>query len=70
MYKAFPQPARLTTRWVDIAAGLKRAGHLIGEIKGKKENVLLLIGHIIPSRTRKQFLAWTRKIISLGTRRE
>lgn len=34
------------TTWVDMPAGMKRGGHLIGEIKGKRGKRLVLIGHI------------------------
>src|SRR5436190_12051133 len=45
-YKAFLDQLGFATRWVEMPAGIKRAGHLIGEIKGKKGKRLLLIGHI------------------------
>ena len=46
IYKEFLDQLGFTTRWVDMPAAMKRAGHLIGEIKGKKGKRLLLIGHI------------------------
>lgn len=33
-------------RWIDMPAEMNRAGHLFGEIKGKKGKRLLLIGHL------------------------
>jgi len=34
------------TRWIDMPAGMKRAGHLVAEIKGRRGKRLLLLGHI------------------------
>lgn len=36
----------LTTRWIDMPAEHKRAGHLIAETKGKKGKRILLLGHL------------------------
>jgi glutamate carboxypeptidase len=46
VYKKMLGEMGFTTRWVEMPAGMNRAGHLIGEIKGKKGKKLLLIGHI------------------------
>jgi glutamate carboxypeptidase len=45
-YKSFLDKLGFVTRWVDMPGDMKRAGHLIGEIKGKKGKRLLLIGHM------------------------
>ena len=46
VYKKMLDEMGFTTRWVEMPDSLKRAGHLIGEIKGNKGKKLLLIGHI------------------------
>jgi glutamate carboxypeptidase len=62
IYKDFLDQLGFTTRWVDMPPELKRAGHLIGEIKGKKGKRLLLIGHIdTVFEPEADFQAWTRK---------
>src|SRR6218665_217929 len=43
IYKQFLDQLGFIIRWVDMPAEMKRAGHLIGEIKGKKGKRLLLI---------------------------
>lgn len=35
-----------STKWIDMPAELKRAGHLVAEIKGTKGKRLLLLGHL------------------------
>lgn len=62
IYKEFLDQLGFTTRWIDMPAGMKRAGHLIGEMKGKKGKRLLLIGHIdTVFEPESNFLTWTRK---------
>lgn len=62
IYKEFLDQLGFTTKWVDMPAEMKRAGHLIGEIKGKKGKRLLLIGHIdTVFEPESNFLSWTRK---------
>ena len=62
IYKEFLDQLGFATRWIDMPAELKRAGHLIGEIKGKKGKRLLLIGHIdTVFEPESNFLTWTRK---------
>lgn len=34
------------TRWIELPAGMKRAGHLLAETKGKRGKRLLLLGHV------------------------
>ena len=34
------------TKWIDMPAEMKRAGHLFGEIKGTKGKKILLMGHL------------------------
>ena len=34
------------TRWIEMPAGMKRAGHLLAETKGKRGKRLLLLGHV------------------------
>lgn len=46
IYKEMLEQLGFETKWVDMPAEMKRAGHLIGEIKGKNGKRLLLIGHI------------------------
>ena len=46
LYKKMLDEMGFTTRWVEMPDSMNRAGHLIGEIKGKKGKRLLLIGHI------------------------
>ena len=46
IYKKILDELGFTTRWVDMPASMKRGGHLIGEIKGKKGKRVLLIGHM------------------------
>lgn len=46
VYKELLDQLGFTTQWIDMPAEMKRAGHLVGEIKGKKGKRLLLIGHI------------------------
>ena len=46
LYQKFLDELGFTTKWVEMPVALKRAGHLIGEIKGKKGKRILLIGHI------------------------
>jgi glutamate carboxypeptidase len=46
IYQKFLTDLGFTTRWVDMPADMKRAGHLIAEIKGKRGKRILLIGHI------------------------
>lgn len=46
IYKKMLDDMGFTTKWVDMPQSMNRAGHLIGEIKGKKGKKLLLIGHI------------------------
>ncbi|MFD3002724.1 M20/M25/M40 family metallo-hydrolase [Pontibacter toksunensis] len=46
VYKKLLEEMGFKTTWVDMPAGMKRGGHLIGELKGKKGKKLLLIGHI------------------------
>ncbi|GAB3537851.1 M20 family metallopeptidase [Pontibacter brevis] len=46
VYKKLLDEMGFTTTWVDMPAGMKRGGHLVGEIKGRKGKRLLLIGHI------------------------
>lgn len=62
IYQKFLDELGFTTRWVDMPAAMKRAGHLIGEIKGKKGKRLLLIGHIdTVFEPESSFQKWTRK---------
>ena len=62
IYKDFLDQLGFTTRWIDMPTEMKRAGHLIGEIKGKKGKRLLLIGHIdTVFEPGSNFLTWTRK---------
>lgn len=62
IYKEFLDQLGFATKWVDMPAELKRAGHLVGEIKGKKGKRLLLIGHIdTVFEPGSSFLTWTRK---------
>lgn len=62
VYKQFLDQLGFTTRWIDMPAEMKRAGHLIGEIKGKKGKRLLLIGHIdTVFEPDSPFQTWTRK---------
>lgn len=62
IYKQFLDELGFTTKWVDMPSDMKRAGHLIGEIKGKKGKRLLLIGHIdTVFEPESNFLTWTRK---------
>jgi len=62
IYKQFLDELGFTTKWVDMPSEMKRAGHLIGEIKGKKGKRLLLIGHIdTVFEPESNFLTWTRK---------
>jgi len=62
IYKAFLDQLGFTTQWVDMPSDMKRAGHLIGEIKGKKGKRLLLIGHIdTVFEPESPFQVWTRK---------
>jgi glutamate carboxypeptidase len=46
IYKKFLDDLGFETRWVDMPPSMKRGGHLIGEIKGKRGKRVLLIGHI------------------------
>jgi glutamate carboxypeptidase len=46
IYKEYLEQLGFTTRWIGMPSDMKRAGHLIGEIKGKKGKRLLLIGHM------------------------
>jgi len=62
IYKDFLDQLGFSTKWVDMPGDMKRAGHLIGEIKGKKGKRLLLIGHIdTVFEPASDFLNWTRK---------
>src|SRR6185312_14771857 len=62
IYKQFLDELGFATKWVDMPSDMKRAGHLIGEIKGKKGKRLLLIGHIdTVFEPESNFLTWTRK---------
>ncbi len=62
IYKEFLDQLGFTTKWIDMPAEMKRAGHLIGEIKGKKGKRLLLIGHIdTVFEPESNFLSWNRK---------
>lgn len=62
IYKQFLDELGFTTKWIDMPSEMKRAGHLIGEIKGKKGKRLLLIGHIdTVFEPGSNFLTWTRK---------
>src|ERR1044071_4510860 len=62
IYKEFLDQLGFTTKWVDMPSNMKRAGHLIGEIKGKKGKRLLLIGHIdTVFEPESNFLSWNRK---------
>jgi glutamate carboxypeptidase len=62
IYKEFLDQLGFTTRWVDMPPEMKRAGHLIGEMKGKKGKRLLLIGHMdTVFEPESNFLVWTRK---------
>lgn len=62
IYKEFLDQLGFTTRWIDMPSEMKRAGHLIGEIKGKKGKRLLLIGHIdTVFEPESNFLSWNRK---------
>lgn len=62
IYKEFLDQLGFTTKWVDMPADMKRAGHLIGEIKGKKGKRLLLIGHIdTVFEPESPFQTWNRK---------
>ena len=36
----------MTTRWIDLPADMKRAGHLVAETQGTRGKRLLLLGHI------------------------
>jgi glutamate carboxypeptidase len=58
IYKEFLDQLGFNTKWVDLPAEMKRAGHL----KGKKAKRLLLIGHIdTVFEPESNFLQWTRK---------
>jgi glutamate carboxypeptidase len=46
IYKEMLDQLGFTTKWIDMPAEMKRAGHLYAERKGKKGKRLLLIGHI------------------------
>lgn len=62
IYKQFLDHLGFTTKWVDMPPEMKRAGHLIGEIKGQKGKRLLLIGHIdTVFEPESNFLTWMRK---------
>jgi glutamate carboxypeptidase len=62
LYKQKLDELGFTTRWIDMPAAMKRAGHLYAEIKGTKGKRLLLIGHLDtvfePGATTQ---AWVRK---------
>lgn len=45
-YKEVLDQLGFATKWIDMPPAMKRAGHLVGEIKGTKGKRLLLIGHI------------------------
>jgi glutamate carboxypeptidase len=62
IYKDFLDQLGFTTKWVGLPAQMKRAGHLIGEVKGKKGKRLLLIGHIdTVFEPESSFQVWNRK---------
>ncbi|MEO5977041.1 MAG: M20/M25/M40 family metallo-hydrolase [Chryseolinea sp.] len=62
IYQQFLNDLGFTTRWVDMPDEIKRAGHLIGEIKGKKGKRILLIGHIdTVFEPESPFQQWSRK---------
>lgn len=64
VYKEALDQLGFTTKWIDMPAEMKRAGHLVGEIKGKKGKRLLLIGHIdtvFEPDGKESGSAWTRK---------
>ena len=44
--KAEFQALGMTTRWIDLPADVKRAGHLVAETQGTRGKRLLLLGHI------------------------
>ncbi len=46
IYQKMLEELGFTTTWVDMPAGMNRAGHLIAERKGKRGKRLLLVGHI------------------------
>src|SRR5689334_20962892 len=46
LYQKFLNDLGFVTRWIDMPSNMERAGHLIGEIKGKKGKRILLIGHM------------------------
>jgi glutamate carboxypeptidase len=46
IYKEMLDQLGFTTKWIDMPVDMKRAGHLYGEIKGKKGKRILLIGDI------------------------
>jgi glutamate carboxypeptidase len=46
IYKEMLDQLGFTTKWIEMPAEMKRAGHLYAERKGKKGKRLLLIGHI------------------------
>jgi len=62
IYKEMLDQLGFTTRWIDMPADMKRAGHLYGEIKGKKGKRILLIGHIdTVFEPESSFQTWTQK---------
>ncbi|MEQ8423782.1 MAG: M20/M25/M40 family metallo-hydrolase, partial [Cyclobacteriaceae bacterium] len=46
VFKAELDALGFETKWIEMPAEMKRAGHLFGEIKGSKGKKLLLMGHL------------------------
>ncbi len=61
LYRQFLDELGFITRWIEMPSDMKRGGHLIGEIKGKKGKRLLLIGHMdTVFEPESPFQTWTR----------
>jgi glutamate carboxypeptidase len=62
IYREMLDQLGFATKWIDMPAEMKRAGHLYGEIKGKKGKRILLIGHIdTVFEPESLFQTWMRK---------
>ena len=46
LFRAELEPLGFRTRWVDMPAEMKRAGHLVAERQGSRGKRLLLLGHL------------------------
>lgn len=67
LFKSQLEALGFTTKWIDMPAEMKRAGHLLAERKGTKGKRVLLLGHIDTVLSRERFKREGNRAAGTGT---